>query len=90
MALLSKPAIALLERLTSKWVAAEQLEVKPWDPALCELKTEGLAVTQLWPPVASRGVAWRLTSTRQQQIEVAITERGALRLQRLREGRRGR
>lgn len=87
-ALLSREAIALLERLPSSFTATDQLGLEPGDRALYELKRARLAETQVWPPVVGRRVSWRSSSATEQRLEVRRTDAGALRIQRLREGRR--
>lgn len=90
MALLSQPAIALLRRLPSEWTDVEQLGVDvAFDQALRELRREGLAETQIWPPpdpdlrsYRARGRA--IDNAIERCTRVRVTGRGALRLQRLR------
>ncbi len=93
MALLSPAAIALLERLPETWTDLAELELDALDAALLELKREGCAETEIWPPPDPRRGSYR---ARGRAIDDAIrrwtrarrTLRGALRLQRIQAGRR--
>lgn len=93
MALLSDPAIALLRRLPSEWTDAAELALDTMsDRAWLELRREGLAEAQVWPPpdldrrrYRARGRA--IDSTVERRTQVRITGRGQLRLQRLRRAR---
>lgn len=93
MALLSPAAIALLERLPSSWTELPALELDATDAALAELRREGCAETEIWPPPDPRRRYYRGTGRAiddgvRRVTRVRITGRGALRLQRLREARR--
>lgn len=93
MALLSDPAIALLRRLPSTWIDAAELELDTMsDRAWLELRREGLAEAQVWPPAdpdrrryRARGRA--IDEALRRRTRVRMTGRGALRLRRLREAR---
>lgn len=95
MALLTPPAIALLERLVDHgpaWTTTDALALRPTDHALDELEREGLAETEIWPPpdpARSRGHRIARVLDRQvvRVIRVRRTGRGEQRLQRIRAGR---
>lgn len=91
MALLSRPAIQLLEEL-SRGGSGAWLDAEAHDRlVLIELERERLVETRLFPPPGPRPPAWarrRKGADRPRRTEVRVTGAGALRLQRLREGRR--
>lgn len=96
MALLSQPAITLLERIetSERWTELERLEVGASDPALAELLNERLAELRTWPPPTPSRRRHRtsraLDDRVRRQTQIRLTSRGALRVHRLREGRRRR
>jgi hypothetical protein len=91
MSLLSSPAIALLARLPSIWTDVDALELDGAEPALLELRRDRLAEVQVYPP-PNPDLYRRAAKERDLAIprrwQVRRTPRGALRLQRITEGRR--
>lgn len=91
MALLSQPAILLLERLPETLTAIDDLGYDVDRRALGELERSGLVTTDVWPPPnPRRGYRPGAKADDIYRQRVRISERGRGRLARLRAGRRRR